>query len=306
MFFDRVIFDINVLGTGMLAWIARDGYGCAMITIHRLRITWAPRSRKSNTVTYHYYVVISLSAGLPKSRTAALNVFQKQKPSLTDGVAASFPEKKLRYAPPNSSKETYLSIFTPQKQVTPDLYFGPDDILKDKAKALKENTKALKEHAKVPKPITAMTCATTIEKTNSLLAEIKNLKAQIKGKMTCVTMPAEKPKVLAPGMYAIDVESIPPCNRNNREVHLDYVKHLKESVETLYEIVEEATVEKPLDRSLASACLYTKQSQELLEYVIGTCPKDYNNQDKRLDTTPLTRKKQVTFKETCETSTNNT
>ncbi|GKA42981.1 retrovirus-related pol polyprotein from transposon TNT 1-94 [Tanacetum coccineum] len=62
---------------------------------------------------------------------------------------------------------------------------------------------------------------------------------------------------------------------NNREVHLDYLKHLKESVETLCEIVEEVRVEKPLDRSLAYACLYTKQSQELLEYVIGTYPKDF-------------------------------
>ncbi|GJY51733.1 hypothetical protein Tco_0442580 [Tanacetum coccineum] len=41
-------------------------------------------------------------------------------------------------------------------------------------------------------------------------------------------------------MYAIDVEPIPPRNRNNREVHLDYLKHLKESVEkTLRANVEE-------------------------------------------------------------------
>nr|GFC17647.1 hypothetical protein [Tanacetum cinerariifolium] len=47
---------------------------------------------------------------------------------------------------------------------------------------------------------------------------------------------------------------------NNREVYLDYLKHLKESIETLREIVEEAKVEKPLDSSLAYACLYTKHS----------------------------------------------
>ncbi|GKA33247.1 hypothetical protein Tco_0719614 [Tanacetum coccineum] len=46
--------------------------------------------------------------------------------------------------------------------------------------------------------------------------------------------------------YAIDVEPIPPHNRNNREVHLDYLKHLKESVETLRKIVEEAKVKRPL------------------------------------------------------------
>ncbi|GJZ11778.1 hypothetical protein Tco_0546537 [Tanacetum coccineum] len=110
-------------------------------------------------------------------------------------------------------------------------------------------------------------------------------------------MDSVKPRVLAPGRYAIDVEPIPLHNRNNQEVHLDYLKHLKKSVETLREIVKEAKVERPLDRSLAFACLYTKYSQELLEYVIGTCPKDFNKQDKKHASTPLTKKKQVTFKE---------
>ncbi|GJU44706.1 retrovirus-related pol polyprotein from transposon TNT 1-94 [Tanacetum coccineum] len=68
--------------------------------------------------------------------------------------------------------------------------------------------------------------------------------------MKCVNMDSIKPKVLAPGMYAIDVEPIPPRSRNNREVHLDYLKHLKESVETLREIVKDDRVERPLDRSL--------------------------------------------------------
>nr|GFA14376.1 hypothetical protein [Tanacetum cinerariifolium] len=96
-------------------------------------------------------------------------------------------------------------------------------------------------------------------------------------------------------MYVINVELIPPRLRNNKEVHLDYLKHLKESVETLCEIVEEANVERLLDRSLAYVCLYTKHSQELLEYVIGTYPKDFNKRDKKKATTPLTRNKQVTF-----------
>ncbi|GJY68199.1 hypothetical protein Tco_0471181 [Tanacetum coccineum] len=105
---------------------------------------------------------------------------------------------------------------------------------------------------------------------------------------------AVKPKVLSPGMYAIDVEPIPPHNRNNREVHLDYLKHLKESVETLREIVEEDRIEKPLDNAVKNACFHTKRSQELLEYVIDTCPKEFNKRDKMVATTPLNRKKQVT------------
>ncbi|GJS42228.1 retrovirus-related pol polyprotein from transposon TNT 1-94 [Tanacetum coccineum] len=39
-----------------------------------------------------------------------------------------------------------------------------------------------------------------------------------------------KPNVLAPGKYAIDVEPIPPRNRNNREVHLVYLRLSYESV----------------------------------------------------------------------------
>ncbi|GJZ49062.1 hypothetical protein Tco_0603252 [Tanacetum coccineum] len=115
-----------------------------------------------------------------------------------------------------------------------------------------------------------------------------------------------KPRVLALSRYAIDVEPIPPHNRNNREVHLHYLKHLKESVETLRKIVEEAKVERPLDSSLASASLYTKHSQELLEYAIGTCPKDFTQQDEKHAPTPLIRKKQVTFEEQCDMSNSNT
>nr|GEV40087.1 hypothetical protein [Tanacetum cinerariifolium] len=107
-------------------------------------------------------------------------------------------------------------------------------------------------------------------------------------------------------MYVINVEPIPHRLRNNRKVHLDYLKHLKESVATLCEILEEAKVKRPLDRSVASTCLYTKHSHELLEYVIGTCLKDFNKRDKKQATTSLNRKKQVTFADQCETSNMNT
>nr|GEU80276.1 hypothetical protein [Tanacetum cinerariifolium] len=84
-----------------------------------------------------------------------------------------------------------------------------------------------------------------------------------------------KPKVLARGKYAIDVEPIVPCLRKNREAHLDYLTHLKESVETIRDIVEEAKVVRPLDRSIVSACCYTKHSQELLEYAIVRFENDH-------------------------------
>ncbi|GJT44576.1 retrovirus-related pol polyprotein from transposon TNT 1-94 [Tanacetum coccineum] len=103
------------------------------------------------------------------------------------------------------------------------------------------------------------------------------LTAQIKGKMKCVTMPDKKQKVLAPGMYAIDVEPIPLHNKNNREIHLDYLTHLKKSIGTL----------------------------QLLEYAIGTCPKEVSKSDNKIATAPLNRKKRVIFMKPCKTSTNN-
>ncbi|GJY67890.1 hypothetical protein Tco_0470872 [Tanacetum coccineum] len=89
-----------------------------------------------------------------------------------------------------------------------------------------------------------ITRAKHIEQTTALLTENENLKAQIYENLKCNTMESIKPRVLAPGRYAIEVERIPYHNKNNREVHLHYLKHLKESVETLREIVEEAKVEQ--------------------------------------------------------------
>ncbi|GJW04291.1 integrase, catalytic region, zinc finger, CCHC-type containing protein, partial [Tanacetum coccineum] len=132
-----------------------------------------------------------------------------------------------------------------------------------------ENAK-VKQHYKELYDSIKITRAKTTDQNNSLLSEIENLKAQLKDNSKCVTIPDSKPKVLAPGRYPIDVEPIPPRHKNNREVHLHYIKHLKENVETLREIVEDAKVERPLDTSLASACRYTKHSQELLEYVLPT------------------------------------
>ncbi|GJV67922.1 retrovirus-related pol polyprotein from transposon TNT 1-94 [Tanacetum coccineum] len=107
-----------------------------------------------------------------------------------------------------------------------------------------ENAK-VKHHYKELYDLIKITRSQTTDQNNSLLSEIENLKAQLKDNSKCVTIPDSKPKVLAPGRYPIDVEPIPPQHKNNLEVHLHYIKHLKESVETLREIVENAQVERP-------------------------------------------------------------
>ncbi|GJU52286.1 integrase, catalytic region, zinc finger, CCHC-type containing protein [Tanacetum coccineum] len=180
------------------------------------------------------------------------------------------------------------------------------NVLQEQNELFRAENGKIKQHYKELYDSIKIMRAKHLEQTTALLTENESLKVQIQNKLSCVNKDHVKPKVLAPGKYAIDVEPIPPRNRNNREVHLVYLKHLKESVETLHEIVEETKVERPLDRSLASACRYTKHSQELLEYVIGTCLKDLNTRDNKHASTPLPKKKQVTFEEQCAMSKSNT
>ncbi|GJU31112.1 hypothetical protein Tco_1174701 [Tanacetum coccineum] len=171
---------------------------------------------------------------------------------------------------------------------------------------LRAEIEKVKQHYKEMFESIKITRTSTNEQTSSLLTQIEDLKAQLEGNLKVATRSSVKTKVLAPGMYAIDVEPIPPRLKNNRNAHLTYINHLKESVETVREIVEEARVVKPLDNALNYACQYTKLSQELIEYVIGTCPKEFTERDSKAPSIPLTRKKQVTFTDTCSTSTNNT
>nr|GEX98532.1 hypothetical protein [Tanacetum cinerariifolium] len=77
-----------------------------------------------------------------------------------------------------------------------------------------------------------------------------------------------QPSVLTRIKHAVDVESIVSHLRNNRDAHLDYLRHLKESVETIRDIVEEAKVVRPLDRSIVSACR------------VKSCPKASGSQPK--------------------------
>ncbi|GJY10830.1 hypothetical protein Tco_0379015 [Tanacetum coccineum] len=105
-----------------------------------------------------------------------------------------------------------------------------------------------------------ITRAKHIEQTTALLTENENLKAQIHENLKCITMDSVKPKVLAP------------------------------SRKTFAEIVDDVN-ERPLDSSFASACCYTKHSQELLEYVIDTCPKALNTRDNTHASTSLPKKK---------------
>nr|GEV76985.1 reverse transcriptase domain-containing protein [Tanacetum cinerariifolium] len=212
---------------------------------------------------------------------------------------------KINLRPPDYSKENFLATFTLETQLTPEQIFWSKDVLEMKTKSLKKQAKAVKpvKALMVLPPNTPVRLVPRVLPTKS---QVKiNIFALIQlfleFEKTC------KKRITPMGLIERErgFEQTKKCYLTE-EVHLDYLKHLKESVATLHDIVEEAKVERPLDRSVATACLYTKYSQERLEYVIGTCPKDFNKRDKKQATTPLNKKKQVTFADQCETSNTNT
>ncbi|GJS80296.1 hypothetical protein Tco_0730177 [Tanacetum coccineum] len=120
--------------------------------------------------------------------------------------------------------------------------------------------------------------------------------------MPCVTNNVVTPKVSAIAKYVIEVESIPKSLKNNRNIHHHYLNHLRDILDTLREIVELGRSKRPSDNSLEYACVYTKRSLELLANVRASCPKESNKRDNGIATTPLTRKKHVTFADPLETS----
>ncbi|GKC13089.1 hypothetical protein Tco_1009871 [Tanacetum coccineum] len=68
------------------------------------------------------------------------------------------------------------------------------------------------------------------------------------------------------------------------------IDNLKDTLDTLCEIVEEARSELPSDSNLDYACVYTKRSQELLANASASCPKAVNKRDKFIATTPVKKK----------------
>ncbi|GKB77719.1 retrovirus-related pol polyprotein from transposon TNT 1-94 [Tanacetum coccineum] len=115
-----------------------------------------------------------------------------------------------------------------------------------------------------------------------------------------------KPKVIAPVVHKVDLELLSPKLKNNREAHVDYIRITKENADTLRDIVEQARTSNPLDNTLAYACMYTKQIQELIVYVSDTCQSFPLKSEKLVAVTPMNKARKVTFSKTGTTLDNNT
>ncbi|GKG01630.1 hypothetical protein Tco_0306335, partial [Tanacetum coccineum] len=99
-------------------------------------------------------------------------------------------------------------------------------VLQEKKELSRAENENVKQHYKELYDSIKITHAKHIEHTTALLTKNENLKAQIHENLKCNTMESVKPRVLTPSRYAIDVEPIPPHNRNNREVYLYYLNIL--------------------------------------------------------------------------------
>ncbi|GJY49697.1 hypothetical protein Tco_0439653 [Tanacetum coccineum] len=95
--------------------------------------------------------------------------------------------------------------------------------------------------------------------------EIEDLKAQIQDKVFMIISLKNDLRILkgkeivenvvhipsantiAPGMFKLDLEPLPPRLLQNREVHIEYLRNTQEQANILQEIVEQAKTKQPLD-----------------------------------------------------------
>ncbi|GJS31036.1 hypothetical protein Tco_0491656 [Tanacetum coccineum] len=112
------------------------------------------------------------------------------------------------------------------------------------------------------------------------------------------------PKVIAPGIFKLDLEPLAPRVLNNRVAHIDYIKHSREHADTLREIVKHARALRPLDSELDSTCKIVQRIQEVLVYVKSTCPSLTKHSEKLVVVTLLNKNKKVRFAGTTTSSSN--
>nr|GEV81581.1 hypothetical protein [Tanacetum cinerariifolium] len=192
-------------------------------------------------------------------------------------------QRNKTHKPPNYSKENFIATFTPQTVLSPKQVFWSKDLLKQKAKALKAKTPPLKvlPPATLYPPNNPVHLDVFYTVTNSALISSRFHDLSVAynvAKTRAVELEAENLKLN---------EKIQQDDHDTMVSTSTYLNRLKDSLDTLREIVEEDRIAKSLDNVVDYACMYTKRSQEFLEYVIGTSPKVGNTRDRFIASTPL-------------------
>ncbi|GJS72862.1 putative reverse transcriptase domain-containing protein [Tanacetum coccineum] len=90
---------------------------------------------------------------------------------------------------------------------------------------------------------------------------IKNELRKLKGKNMLENVSlVPNPKVIAPEMFKLDLTPLAPTLLNNRDAHIDYIKHSRDHADTHWEIVKHARALRPLDSDLEST--YSHKTQD--------------------------------------------
>nr|GEW05907.1 hypothetical protein [Tanacetum cinerariifolium] len=165
------------------------------------------------------FVIIKMQASL-QGKDNVIRQLKKQISHLQETRSDTDRTLKVRTT---DSQITQLTKQVTNLQAQNDLFRAKNDKIKQHYKELYDSIK--------------ITRAKHIEKVIALITKNVNLKVQTLEKVNSVSKDHVKPKVLVRGKYAIDVEPIAPCLRNNRDAHLDYLRHLKESVKTIRDII---------------------------------------------------------------------
>ncbi|GJT24513.1 retrovirus-related pol polyprotein from transposon TNT 1-94 [Tanacetum coccineum] len=152
---------------------------------------------------------------------------------------------------------------------------------------------AKKEHIVEKKFFDEVVLRSKLDAKDVSIAKLKKHIESLKGKNVIENdAPMNKAKIIAHGMFKLDLESLSPKVKKIRDAHIDYIKHTQENADILRELVEHARA-RPLDSDLDSACKYAKRIQEVLVYVTTIRPSLSKPSEKVVAATPLNKIKTV-------------
>ncbi|GKB69308.1 retrovirus-related pol polyprotein from transposon TNT 1-94, partial [Tanacetum coccineum] len=177
------------------------------------------------------------------------------------------------------------------------------------AKLLSENEKLHKEKEHLKKTYKELYDSikpTRVRAKEQCDALIVNLNSkELKGK-DMISTAVSKPNAttIAPGMYKLELEPLPPKVLQNKDAHMNYIKHSREHADILRDIVESARALSPLDSNLDSACKYVQRIQEVLVYVKDKFPCLKKLSEKLVAVTPKNKDKKVRFADLVTPSSN--
>nr|GEW28487.1 retrovirus-related Pol polyprotein from transposon TNT 1-94 [Tanacetum cinerariifolium] len=139
----------------------------------------------------------------------------------------------------------------------------------------------------------------------SLKKIIENELKKLKGKNVFDT-DVSRPSVttIAPRMFKLNLEPLAPKLLQNKDTHVDYIKHSRDHADILREIVKNARALSPLDSNLDSTCKYVQRIQEVLDSVRETCPCLSKLSKKLVVVTPMNKDKKVRFADPLTSSCN--